>query len=152
MNRKISATITVALMLPLVTAAMAGAISGKVANPQKCSGVQALLREGEGVKYPCLPKIFPAAYDSKTGEFKAKNLPEGRYDLRLLVAGGRIDGVEMRLQEPDNEEAFSDEDEKNVAGLEITVPDPSKKNGKVAGSVKAQVEEFHKNKATERLN
>jgi len=87
--------ILVALFLPLGQTAGADSIGGKIANPERCKGVQALLRVGEGIKYPSLPKVFPGSYDKTTGEFTISSLPDGRYDLRILVDGGMFEGVDL---------------------------------------------------------
>jgi len=110
------------LALAWGAAVSAATIEGKVANPQQCLGVQALLRHGQGVKYPCLPRIFPGTYDGATGRFRIENLPAGAYDLRLIVPGGRVDGVDMRPIE-ESDEPFTGEDERMIRDFIANYPD-----------------------------
>ena len=80
---------------PAVTPAPTGAISGKVTkNPEQCLGVQLIVRSPQG---PKRNEVIAAAYDKSTGRFRAENLPDGTYDLRILIEGGMLDGVDMRL-------------------------------------------------------
>ena len=83
--------------MPLGQAAGAGSIGGKIVNPDRCKGIQALLRAGEGIRYPSRPRVFRGSFDNTTGEFTMSNLPDGRYDLRILVDGGMFEGVDMSL-------------------------------------------------------
>jgi hypothetical protein len=100
-----------------VPVGLAGSISGVVTNPKMCNGIQALLRSGPGVTVPSKPKVYSGTLDRANGKFAIKNLPEGDYDLRLLVTGGRVDGVDMRLEEAEmdeEDEPFGKADEKQI--------------------------------------
>ena len=116
-------SLVLGMLLSVAASAVANSISGKITNPKKCTRVQALLRKGPGVKFPCVPKVFPAKYDAKTGEFRAGNLPEGEYDLRVLVPGGWVDGADFRLEEDDGNDPFSKEDEKMLREYIEKYPD-----------------------------
>jgi hypothetical protein len=105
---------------------LAASVAGSVENPKACTGVQALLREGEGVNVPAVPKVFDGALDRATGAFVVDGLPEGRYDLRLLVPDGWVDGVDMRLEEPlpDEDAApFGVADEAQIRDAVASYPD-----------------------------
>ena len=81
-------------------------------------------RKGAGVKYPALPKVFPAKFDAKTGQFRAEGLPDGEYALRVLIPGGWVDGADMRLEKPTEEgDAFGKEDEEAIRKLISDYPD-----------------------------
>ena len=114
MRRMMRVVLAVLLLAGGPGKAFADSISGKVTNPKKCSGVQVLLRKGSGFNKPYAPKVFPAKYSAATGAFRAENLPEGRYDLRLLVPGGWVDTVDMRLEEAEGGDPFNEEDEKAI--------------------------------------
>ena len=118
-------TAIVTLLVSLLALPAAGGeISGVIANPGQCQGVQALLRKGPGVKYPAAPRAFPAEFDAATGAFHAQDLPDGLYDLRALVPGGSVDGVDMRLEQPDHEDdPFGPEDEKALRDFVANYPD-----------------------------
>lgn len=138
-----------------------GSISGKITNPGNCAAVQALLRKGPGVKFPAQPKVFPVKFNAETGAFKAENLPDGEYALRLLVPGGHIEGADMRLEEPAAEgDPFGAEDVKAIHKLIADYPDaftdifrPLRINGNSQfASVlveKIRARQFHSGKAGE---
>jgi len=104
------------------TAVHASVLSGVVTNPDRCVGVQALLRHGEGVRYPCLPRIYTGAYDKATGRFRIEGLPPGIYDLRLVMTDGHVDGVDMRLTD-DTKEPFTEDDERAIRDFIANYPD-----------------------------
>ena len=91
-----------ALVVLLAQSAFAGTIGGTIANPDRCRGVQVLSREG---RHPLRPKVASAMYDAGTGEFRAPDLPEGCYDLRLLIDDGVLEGVDMRVEIPEGADA-----------------------------------------------
>jgi len=90
------------LSLSLPGIASAGTISGTIMNPDQCTGVQVLSRAG---RHPLRPKVIVASYDPKTGEFRTPDLPEGRYDLRLLITDGVLEGLDLRVEPPEEGEA-----------------------------------------------
>ena len=80
-------------------------ISGKITPPEKVVKVLALKRNkhklvGRGKVYSQLTAFpaFPAKFDRKTGEFTVAGLKNGRYDLVVMVPGGRIEGYHFYLQ------------------------------------------------------
>lgn len=149
------------LLTALAAAAGANAISGKITNPDRCTGVQVLLRKGPGVKFPSQPKTFTAKYDNRTGEFSSDGLPDGEYALRLLVPGGRVEGADMRLQTPDKDgDPFGEEDIKAIGKLIADYPDAFsdifrplclKGNSQFAAALveKIRAREFHSGQAGE---
>lgn len=92
----------IVLSVSLVHLAAGGTISGTVTNPAECLGVQVLSREGH---HPLRPKVIDASYDPRTGSFRTTDLPDGVYDLRLLIKGGVVEGVDMRVPPPGEGEA-----------------------------------------------
>lgn len=100
--------------------ATAGAISGEVTNPDQCKGVQVLLRARQD---PRRPKVVPASFDAVTGKFRAEGLPEGRYDLRLLIPNGMLDGVDLSLDPPDPEaEPVTPGDQEAIRAVIVALP------------------------------
>jgi len=108
---------------PSAEVVKAGAISGKVTNPKQCKGVRALMRIGPGVKFPSRPKVISGDYDPATGEFKLENLPDGQYDLRLLIDRGMLDGVDLRLDPPKHgAKSFGLKDEEAIREVIANLP------------------------------
>ena len=79
-------------------------ISGKITPPDKVVSVLAVSRRkpkmaGGGKVYhkkTAFP-AFPAKFDPNTGEFTISGLKDGRYDLVVMVPGGRIEGYHFYL-------------------------------------------------------
>ncbi len=112
-----------ALLIGVGLIAGAAEVSGRVADPDACRGVRLLLRENEDWNRPWQPKEFVASYDEETGAFEASGLPAGRYDLRLMLAGGRADGADLRVEDADEAEPFTAEDEAAIRELIANTPD-----------------------------
>lgn len=112
-----------ALLLGLALIAEAAEVSGRVTDPDACRGVRLLLRENADWNRPWQPKEFVASYDEETGEFEASGLPAGRYDLRLMLEGGRADGADLRIEDADEEDPFTAEDEAAIRELISNTPD-----------------------------
>jgi hypothetical protein len=103
-----------------------GSIAGVIAPADRCAKVEALCRTaiaGKPAPDPRKPYVFPGQYDSKTGAFTIPNLPDGDYDLRLSVAGGTIEGADLRLEPATIDRQFDDDDRKEILGKIENYPD-----------------------------
>ena len=106
-------------LLALASPIFAGGIGGKVTNPEKCLGVCALQRDAEN---PQKPKEFAGSFNRQTGEFRIENLPAGTYDLRVRIAGGQLDGADMRALNPDGAGPLTEADEKAIREVIANLP------------------------------
>ncbi len=98
-----------------------GAISGKIENPARCKGVAALDRS---LKDPRKLKVYPAQIDKKTGAFTVSGLPPGRYDLRVRVEGGRIDGADLALEKSQHsDDPLTEKDRRKIRDFIENYPD-----------------------------
>ena len=102
----------------------AASISGKITNPEKCLDVQILQRRVPGEKCdPRRPRRHPATYNRKTGAFEAKGLPDGIFDVRVLIKGGMMDGVDLRPEEIEGDtHKFDDKDIKKIKDVIANMP------------------------------
>jgi len=69
----------------------AAEITGKLSPPERVTSVSAVDR---GAK-----RTFDATYDRTTGKYRLANLPTGTYDILLETAAGRIEGVDLKVEE-----------------------------------------------------
>ena len=119
--RRITMLVLLLAGVSLAVSAPAGTISGTITNPEKCKGVQIIKRRIRRNRVD--PVIVKAGFDPKTGLFQSGELTEGTYDLRILIEGGMFEGVDMRVQNPDNVEPGELTVEDKVAiNKEVTKP------------------------------
>ena len=102
--------------------AMAAAIRGVIANPERCAGVSAILRGGTVTRLKV--RETKGRFDPKSGKFKVSGLKDGAYDLRVhLKQGGRIDGASMTLTEDEaSDQKMTDEDRRLIQELVDNFP------------------------------
>jgi len=72
-----------------------GKITGKIANPKRCTGVGVVTRGGTKTRLKVT--ATRGKYDATTGEFEIAGLKDGLYDLRVYVKGGHIDGCDLKM-------------------------------------------------------
>jgi hypothetical protein len=89
----VSRSTVILLLAALLLAGSAGAaeITGTLKPPDRVTAVSAVDR---GTK-----KTFDATYDRATGKYRFANLPAGAYDLLLETTAGRIEGVDLKVEE-----------------------------------------------------
>ena len=83
--------ILLAITLALAGSAGAAEITGTLRPPERVTAVSAIDR---GTK-----KTFDATYDRTTGKYRFVNLPAGAYDIILETMAGRIEGVDLQVEE-----------------------------------------------------
>ena len=82
---------------PTARAAETGAITGTVDKPARVTAVFAIDRDNDNKK-------FPGKLDSASGRFAIDGLPlDARYDCVIDVAGGRLEGVNLKVPHSDYE-------------------------------------------------
>jgi len=80
-----------AAMLLGTAVTLAGEISGVLRPADRVSAVTAVDRATK--------KTFTAAYDRTTGKYHFRNLPNATYDLVLETTAGRIEGVDLTVDQ-----------------------------------------------------
>jgi hypothetical protein len=91
-------------------AAETGTISGTIDHAGRVTAVCAIDRDADGKKYP-------GKVDAKSGRFTIDGLPLGaRYDCAIDFAGGRLEGVNLKVAHSDyeKEQPLSKEDVETV--------------------------------------
>ena len=71
-------------------------ITGVLTPADRVKRVRLIDREDPANAEAKQKRVFTAAFDRKTGRFRATALPAGYYDLMIETATGRIDGVNLR--------------------------------------------------------
>jgi len=82
--------------------AAGGVVSGTITNPEKCKRVRVVQRRTGG--NPLNPPVVKCTFDAATGAFASPDLQPGTYDLRVLIEGGMLEGVDLRVEVPDGVE------------------------------------------------
>jgi len=85
------AMVVSAAILLLAAGAGAAEITGTLRPPERIVSVSAVDRDAK--------KTFHANYDRATGKYRLLNLPAGTYDIILETAVGRIEGVNLAVEE-----------------------------------------------------
>ena len=112
--RNMCLTLAVAIAIsafPAMAAAGAGSISGVIAPADRCTRVEALDRKGRD---PRKPRIVRGQYDPKTGGFRVTGLADATYDLRIHLADGTIEGMDLRPEPRKGDRPFSEQDRKTI--------------------------------------
>jgi len=113
--RSMCLTLVVAVALsafPSIDApAGGGSISGVITPADRCTRVEALDRKGRD---PRKPRIVSGQYDPKTGRFHVTGLADAAYDLRIYLAEGTIEGMDLRPEPGRDDRAFSEQDRKTI--------------------------------------
>jgi len=100
MSKAMFAAALAAMVLEAGSAA-GGSVSGAITNPEKCRGVQVIQRRIRNKRVD--PVAVNCAFDAATGTFASPDLKTGTYDLRILMEGGMLEGVNLRVEVPDGE-------------------------------------------------
>jgi len=101
--KSVACAFVVCLLLAMLAGPLAAAsISGTITPPGKVVKLVALSRKadmsgGKVYKKKLVFPEFPAKFDRATGKFTIPNLKNGRYDLVITLAKGRIEGYHFRL-------------------------------------------------------
>ena len=95
-----------------VPASQAGEIVGRVSPPESVKAVSVIQRLKNTMKQ-IRRNETPAELDKKTGEFVARGIAEGVYDLLIETSKGAIEGVDLSL-EGGAEKALAKEDAQQV--------------------------------------
>jgi hypothetical protein len=103
--------------LPLLAACLAlaadkGAITGTLTPPRGVTAVRAIDRSGE------MDKVYKGKVDRKTGKFTIPNLPPGTYDVVVDAGAARLEGVNLKVKPPEDEEdRLTKEDVKQITKI-----------------------------------
>ena len=109
----VALALAASLLFPAALCPAAGKIAGKITNPGRCLGVAAVRRGGSMTRLKV--EALPGTLDKKTGKFVIPGLPEGRYDVRVHVEGGHIDGADLKLDESQqSDEPLTEKDRKAI--------------------------------------